>query len=181
VGFEDLPNGTLKQLSPKYFQMFDSLVDVLVRHGIAPVNQPVFHGYGWKGGSTAGNVISSEDYARYCRYLVARYGARPAIWLVGADGPAVSTEIMDQLDLAGQTIEKWDDYQHPTGIHYSPNALARTHQDKSWLDFQWCQTGHSGEHIPERVADMWRNLPVKAVANGEPTYENIGQYGNGAD
>ena len=26
--------------------------------------------------------------------------------------------------------------------------------------------------MPERVADMWRNTPVKAVANGEPTYEN---------
>jgi hypothetical protein len=48
------------------------------------------------------------------------------------------------------------------------------------LDFQWCQTGHSGEHIPERVADMWRNTPVKAVANGEPTYENGGQRGKGS-
>ena len=26
----------------------------------------------------------------------------------------------------------------------------RTHQDKDWLDFQWCQTGHNGEHVPER-------------------------------
>jgi hypothetical protein len=50
----------------------------------------------------------------------------------------------------------------------------------AWLDFQWCQTGHNGEHVPERVADMWRNLPVKAVANGEPTYENIGRTGRGA-
>jgi hypothetical protein len=34
--------------------------------------------------------------------------------------------------------------------------------------------------MPERVADMWRNEPVKGVANGEPTYENIGRPGNGA-
>jgi hypothetical protein len=26
--------------------------------------------------------------------------------------------------------------------------------------------------VPERVADMWRNEPAKAVANGEPTYEH---------
>lgn len=180
VGFEDLPQGTLRALNPGYFQTFDSLVDILVEHGIAPVYQPVFHGYGWKGGGTAGNVVSGEDYARYCRYLVARYGARPAIWLIGGDGPATDPQIIDQLDQAGRTIEQWDAYQQPTGIHYAPHSLNRTHQDKVWLDFQWCQTGHSAEHSPDRVRDMWRNLPVKAVANGEPTYENIGRTGKGA-
>ncbi len=180
VGFEDLPKGTLRQLRPEYFQMFDHLTGILVAHGIAPVYQPVFHGYGWKGRRTAGNVVSAEDYARYCRYLVARYGARPAIWLVGGDGPATAPNIVEQLDRAGQTLEEWDAYRQPTGIHYSPHALFRTHQDKAWLDFQWCQTGHNGEHVPERVADMWRNTPVKAVANGEPTYENLGKTGRGA-
>jgi hypothetical protein len=180
VGFEDLPKGTLRQLRPEYFQMFDRLTGILVAHGIAPVYQPVFHGYGWKGRRVAGNVLSAEDYARYCRYLVARYGARPAVWLVGGDGPATDPAIVAQLDRAGQTIEEWDAYRQPTGIHYSPHALNRTHQDKDWLDFQWCQTGHNGEHVAERVADMWRNIPPKAAANGEPTYENIGQSGRGA-
>jgi len=129
VGFEDLPKGTLRQLRPEYFQMFDRLTGILVAHGIAPVYQPVFHGYGWKGRRVAGNVASAEDYARYCRYLVARYGARPAIWLVGGDGPATDPAIVEQLDRAGQTIEEWDAYHQPTGIHYSPHALNRTHQD----------------------------------------------------
>jgi hypothetical protein len=180
VGCEDLSQGNLRELNPEYFQIFDRLVDVLCDHGIAPVYQPVFHGYGWKGMRTAGNTVNAEDYSRYCRYLVARYGARPAIWLVGGDGPAEDPKIADQLDQAGRTIEQWDGYQQPTGIHYSPHALNRTHQDKGWLDFQWCQTGHNGEHIPERVMDMWHNQPIKAVANGEPTYENIGRTGKGA-
>ena len=180
VGFEDLPDGKLTQLNVEYFQKFDVLVQILVDHGIAPVYQPVFHGYGWKGGDAAGNSISAEDYARYCRYLVARYGARPAIWLVGGDGTFTERNVIDQLDRAGQEIEKWDAYQQPTGIHYAPHSIANVHQDKDWLDFQWCQTGHNGEHVAERVADMWRNLPTKAVANGEPTYENIGRTGNGS-
>lgn len=180
VGFEDLPEGALRRLRPEYFRMFDRLVEVLVAHGIAPVYQPVFHGYGWKGRRVAGNTVSAEDYARYCRYLVARYGARPAIWLVGGDGPGTDPKIVAQLDRAGRTLEEWDGYRQPTGIHYSPHSLFRTHQDQDWLDFQWCQTGHNGEHVPERVADMWRNTPVKAVANGEPTYENIGRTGRGA-
>jgi hypothetical protein len=80
----------LQQLNPEYFQTFDKLVGILVAHGIAPVFQPVFHGYGWKGRTVAGNVVSATDYARYCRYLVARFGARPAIWLVG--GPLAGME-----------------------------------------------------------------------------------------
>lgn len=180
VGFEDLAQGKLTRLNPDYFEKLDQLISILVSHGIAPVYQPVFHGYGWKGREVAGNVVSQEDYARYCRYLVARYGARPAIWLIGGDGPATDPRILEKLDLAGQTIRLWDAYRQPIGLHYSPHALNRSHQDKDWLDFQWCQTGHNGEHVPERVADMWRNLPVKGVANGEPTYENIGQTGKAA-
>ncbi len=180
VGFEDLPQGTLRQLNPAYFRTFDTLVDVLAAHGIAPAYQPVFHGYGWKGRATAGGVVSAEDYARYCRYLVARYGARPALWLIGGDGPATAAHILEQLDRAGRTIRDWDAYRQPVGIHYAPHSLNRAHQDKTWLDFQWCQTGHNGEHVPERVADMWRTTPVKAVANGEPTYEHIGKTRRGA-
>lgn len=177
VGFEDLPEGTLHELNAEYFRKFDKLIEILVAHGIAPVYQPVFHGYGWKGGGTAGNVVSAEDYARYCRYLVARYGARPAIWLIGGDGTYTTESALKQLDAAGNMIEKEDAYAQPTGIHYAPHALNRTHQDKRWLDFQWCQTGHNGEHKAERVADMWRNEPLKAVANGEPTYENMRRIG----
>ena len=117
VGFEDLPKGTLRQLRPEYFQMFDRLTGILVAHGIAPVYQPVFHGYGWKGRRTAGNAVARRT-TRHCRYLVARYGARPAIWLVG-DTPGPSG-ILAQLDRAGQAIEEWDAYRQPTGIHYGP-------------------------------------------------------------
>lgn len=42
VGFEDLPQGTLQQLNPEYFQRLDQLVKILTDRGIAPVYQPVF-------------------------------------------------------------------------------------------------------------------------------------------
>lgn len=177
VGFADLVHGHLNELHPAYFQYLDELVAVLLAHDIVPVFQPVFMGFGWKGLRVAGPVIPPSEYARYCRYLVARYGARPAIYLVGGDGSGYEAPV----EAGGREIEAWDAYAQPTGIHYRPHADNRAHQDAPWLDFQWCQTGHSGEHMPERVADMWRNTPVKAVANGEPTYENGGQIGRGAD
>ena len=176
VGFEDLPTGHINELNPAYFQYLDQLVSILVDHEIVPVFQPVFFGFGWKGKSVAGPVLPPAEYARYCRYLVARYGARPAIYLVGGDGSGVEAPVA----AGGAEVELWDAYAQPTGIHYRPHADNCAHQDAAWLDFQWCQTGHSGEHRPERVADMWRNTPIKAVANGEPTYEHGGQPGKAA-
>lgn len=176
VGFEDLPEGRINQMNVAYFQYLDGLAEILRRHEIVPVWNPVFHGYGWKGLDTAGPVIPPVEYARYCRYLVARYGAQPAIWLVSADGDGLAPGV----DPGGWEIERWDAYQHPTGIHYAPHQDPWAYQDRPWLDFQWCQTGHNGEHVPQRVAMMWEKRPVKAIANGEPTYEHIGEVGRAA-
>jgi len=176
VGFEDLPDGHINQINAAYFQYLDGLAQTLVDHEIVPVWQPVFHGYGWKGLDAAGPVIPPVEYARYCRYLVARYGALPAIWLVSADGDGFAPGV----DPGGWEIERWDAYHQPTGIHYAPHQNPWAYQDRPWLDFQWCQTGHNGEHVPQRVAMMWEKRPVKAIANGEPTYEQIGEAGRAA-
>ena len=173
VGFEDLPSGHINELRPEYFQYLDNLIAILVAHEIVPVWQPVFMGYGWKGLDVAGPVLPPAEYTRYCRYLVARYGARPAIYLVGGDGSGYEAPVAP----GGQEVHSWDAYGQPTGLHYRPHSDNRAYQNAPWLDFQWCQTGHQGMHVPERVADMWRNLPVKALANGEPTYENTGRLG----
>jgi len=176
VGFEDLPEGRLQQLNPDYFSRLDLLLDVLVRHDLVPVLAPVFQGFGWKGLDVAGKVVPPEEYARYCRYLVARYGARPVVYLVGADG----TGEEPQVAAGGEEVHAWDAYGQPTGIHYQPHATNRAHQDAVWLDFQSCQTGHDAEHIQDRVADMRRNSPAKGVLNLEPTYEHTRQTGRGA-
>ncbi|MEV0738702.1 DUF4038 domain-containing protein [Streptomyces sp. NPDC050549] len=110
------------------------------------------------------------------RYLVARYGAAPTVHLVGADGEGGEA----QIAAGGTEIGRWDGYGQPCGIHYRPHSANRAHQSESWLHFQWCQTGHMGGHVQERVADTWRNTPPKAVANGEPTYENTGRPGRAA-
>lgn len=168
VGFEDLQDCSLTKLNVEYFEYFDKLHAILIEHEIVPILQPVFQGFGWKGLRVAGKEVSNADYARYCRYLVARYGASPAIYLPGADGIGA----YEQIAAGGKSFEANDCYEQPTGIHYQPHTRATSHQDASWLDFQWCQTGHGGEHAPQRVAEMWLATPHKAVANGEPTYEN---------
>ena len=58
------------------------IIDILLQHDIVPVLSPVFQGFGWKGLGVAGLVVPPAEYARYCRYLVARYGAQPVVYLV---------------------------------------------------------------------------------------------------
>lgn len=191
VAFSDLEEGHINQINVEYFQYMDSLMSILVAHEIVPVYQPVFHGFGWKGKEVLGKSIDAKEYARYCKYLVARYGAKPAMWLVGADGMGREVGVKE----GGETVEAWDAYQQPTGIHYNPFDdfipnwadpetykvhYNKAHQAAEWLDFQWAQTGHTAKRIYGKVELMYENKPTKAVANGEPTYEGIRDPENGS-
>lgn len=185
VGFHDLARGHLNELDVGYFQYLDQLIGILREHQIVPVFSPVFQGFGWKGMQTLGHSADPAEYARFMKYLIARYGAEPAIWLVSADAASRSPVVVP----AGKTVEAWDAYEQPTGLHYSPYDDSqpewtddpshgfhynRQHQAAEWLDFQWAQTGHNAVHMPDKVAAMFANNPPKGVANGEPTYERIG-------
>ena len=193
-GFLDLYKGHINQMDPNYFKELDTLMSTLLNHDIMPIYQPLFHGFGWKGLGALGKTVEAKEYVRYCNYLLARYGAYPAIWLVGADSDGNDPGVAD----AGKHLEEWDAYRQPTGIHYNPfdtitpawaidfpeiggGHFNKTHQSANWLDFQWCQTGHKGIHNYSKVAKMWHNHPLKGVANGEPTYEGAtnGSLANG--
>ena len=191
-GFRDLSEGHINHLEPTYFQYLDTLINILLDHEIVPVFQPVFHGFGWKGLDVLGNYVEPEEYVRYCKYLLARYGSKPAFWLIAGDNGGNDPGVAQ----AGEMLEKWDCYRQPTGLHYNPcddyvaewavnnplkhcMHLNRTHQAKDWLDFQWAQTGHNGEHLYHKVSRMYENKPIKACANGEPTYEGMNGGKNG--
>jgi len=173
--FRDLPEGHLNDLNPEYFRYLDRLVGILRRHGIAPIWSPLFFGFGWRGLRVIGPVADSLGAARFARYLAARYGAEPGMWLAGADG----TGREPAVEAMGQVLHQWD--VGPVGIHYNPWQDDCAHWDDPWCAFHLCQTGHRGEHQPERVAVMQVRTPVRAVANGEPTYEGMGDGRLGQD
>ncbi|WP_044117638.1 apiosidase-like domain-containing protein [Alkaliflexus imshenetskii] len=191
-GFFDLHKGHINQLNPEYFNYLDTLIDILIENEIVPVYQPLFHGFGWKGLRVLGNEVDSDEYVRFCKYLLARYGSKPAMWLLSADNDGKGPGIVE----SGLMLEEWDCYWQPTGLHYNPCSdfqapwadeidhvrcfhYDKSYQDAEWLDFQWAQTGHSGVHDFSKVWRMYDNHPIKAVANGEPTYEGMGGGSSG--
>ena len=190
--FDDLADGHIEWLNPSYFQYLDGLIGTLIAHEIVPVYQPVFHGFGWKGLDVLGNYIEPDEYVRYTRYLLARYGSMPALWLIAGDNGGNDPGVKE----AGEMLEADDAYGQPTGLHYNPcddyvadwavhNPIKhcmhynKTHQAEPWLDFQWAQTGHSGEHLYHKVERLYETRPIKASANGESTYEGMGGGANG--
>lgn len=184
--FLDVPEGHATMLQPEYFQYLDESISILIGHGIVPVYQPIFHGFGWKGLATLGKDIPANEYVRYCKYLLARYGSYPAFWLLAGDNNAQDPGVKE----TGEMMEKWDCYAQPTGLHYNPcdDFIAtwatevpemcmhynKVHQEEPWLDFQWAQTGHDGLHQYHKVERIYENKPTKASSNGEPTYEGMG-------
>ena len=174
IGFHDLAEGRLTKINIEYFQYFDKIIDSLVDHGITPVLQPVFHGFGWKGLDVAGPVVSARGVrpllplSRGALTALARRSTCPC-----GDGSGPS----HRLRPAAGEIQAWDAYGQPTGIHYRPHHRNDEHQDAEWLDFQSCQTGHVGDHVPDRLATMWAQRPPKAIMNGEPSYEHSGRHG----
>ena len=190
--FKDLSSGHINELNPEYFQYLDEIVAILIANEIVPVYQPVFHGFGWKGLQVLGSKIEPHEYVHYTKYLLARYGSAPAFWLIAADHDANDPGVTE----SGAMLQDWDCYQQPTGLHYNPcdDFVAewakndpskhcmhynKTHQKEPWLDFQWAQTGHGGDHQYHKVERMYDNLPTKAVANGESTYEGMNGGKNG--
>lgn len=190
--FKDLADGHINDMNPEYFQYLDEIVAILIAHEIVPVYQPVFHGFGWKGLQVLGSTINPQEYVRYTKYLLARYGSKPAFWLIAADHDANDPGVKE----SGVMLQDWDCYEQPTGLHYNPcdDFVAewakndpskhcmhhnKTHQKETWLDFQWAQTGHNGDHQYYKVERMYDNLPTKAVANGESTYEGMNGGKNG--
>ena len=188
VAFEDLPDGHISKLKPDYYQTLDSLVAILIDHELTPVYAPFAHGYGWKGETAIGSQLAPDEYARYCTYLVARYGTTPALWLINLDSHPLN---VPGVKPGGEAIEKWDAYDQPVGLHYSPydDWIAtwangdssccfhynRSYQEEPWLDFQWAQTGHDGKHLYHKVERMYDTQPTKASMNGESTYEAMGE------
>ena len=119
--------------------------------------QPVFHGFGWKG-LRRGRTGRATRGVRALLPLPGRPLRRPAGGLPGrrrrlrqraADrGRRPGGAPLGRLRAA---------HRHPLPAALHAPTRTRT---ADWLDFQWCQTGHQGDHVPERVADMWRNSPA---------------------
>jgi len=152
------------RVNPAYFDAADRRLDHLVAAGIVPA---IVGGWG-RGDCDGMRMAGIEGIKRHWRYLVARYGALPTIWIIGGEsqGP-LWTE-------AARHVRETDPYGHPATVHpFQSGRSAVT--DESVIDFDMLQTGHGDWSaalgaIPKLQA-AYARAPAMPVVIGEYCYE----------
>jgi hypothetical protein len=178
-----------EQINPGYFDYADRRIQYLIDNGLVPVIVG-----GWRQVLEQMGVAKME---KHWRYIIARYGAYPVLWLGGGevyDKPTQQAESEKQqkeraefeklLVVPGWTevvryIRAADPYHHPLSIHEIGAPFDTAIADESLTDFDLFQPGHSGwPSIATEVAQLdkhyARRTVTKPLVVGEVVYEGLG-------
>jgi hypothetical protein len=152
------------RVNPAYFDFADRRIQHLVAAGIVPA---IVGGWG-RSDCDAMKLAGVDGIKRHWRHLIARYGAYPAVWIIGGEsqGP-LWTEV-------ARHVRRTDPYGHPATMH--PHQSGRSSvTDETVIDFDMLQTGHGDWDaargaIPKLQA-AYARTPVMPVMIGEYCYE----------
>ena len=155
------------QVNPGYFNYADRRIEHLVAAGIVPA---IVGGWGWHMPS-----VGVEKMSRHWRYLVARYGAYPVIWIIGGEAAG------EQWTEVARRVRKLDPYHHLTTLHPHQSGR-RSVTDETVVDFDMLQTGHgvwgaaidgwgSASNTIAKLTASYSKQPAMPVLVGEVAYE----------
>ena len=161
-----------ERLDPAYFDYADRRIKHLVENGIVPA---IVGGWGWNTTIISNETIGGREkwFYRHWRYLIARYGAYPVVWIVAGEmrHPYLN-------DLAKYVREN-DPYKHLTAMH--PPGVSEMQSgrkvvvDEALVDFDFLQTAHndwaSAPITVSQVTSSYSKTPPMPVVNGEVVYE----------
>ena len=162
-----------EHLNPAYFDYADRRIQHLVGNGIVPA---IVGGWGWHTSTISNETIDGGKgkwFYRHWRYLIARYGAYPVVWIVAGEmrHPYLN-------DLA-KYVRANDPYKHLTAMHPpgvpEMQAGRKTLKDETLVDFDFLQTAHndwaSAPITVSQVTSSYSKTPPMPVVNGEVVYE----------
>lgn len=156
-------------VNPSYFGFADRRIKQLVYAGIVPV---IVGGWGRPqgGGESTLAQVGLDGYKRHWRNLIARYGAYPAVWMVGGE---VKDSYGPWSELASY-VKNTDPFEHIL-VYHAPGHPRKMLQDNSMFDFDMLAIGHNGmetvNHTFELMKSCFETSPAKPVLCGEACYE----------
>jgi len=155
-------------LNPSYFTYADRRIQNLADRGLVPA---IVSGWGrpQAGGLSTIAQVGLAGYERHVRYLIARYGAYPVVWIIGGE----TDQTQGPWYQLAQYLHGLDPYHRLLVNHTS---LGRTGLEGSGaFDFDMDVVGHnSWTTVNDSIAQITtsRSLsPVKPVLTGEACYE----------
>ena len=148
--------------NPAYFDYADRRIETLINAGIVPA---IVGSWGMHL-----PAIGVEKMKRHWRYLIARYGAYPVVWIIA--GEAVDLEKWAEITRFARNT---DPYHRMMTIHPPINSARKYMGDKAVLDFDMLSTGHGGWDVAARtvteVTSSYALKPPMPVLVGEVCYE----------
>ncbi len=119
----------------------------------------------------------AEALAQLARYVVARYGAYPMVWITGGEVSGSDPELREAR-LAGWrqvalAIDQADAYHQPQTAHYT-NDFPTYYQGESWFDFTMLQGGHRSVPIDSLYYQRYYQAqPTVPFLEAEANYEGF--------
>ena len=157
------------RIDPARFNaVFDAQMDYLAEHGFI-----IALGCGHFADSTR---IPEADLCRFARYLVARYGAHPVVWITCQEMNAPENNRIDVWQAVARAIAEADGYGHPHSAHqWVVDVATRSLGQAAWHDWFALQGGHrnSGLTPQARYQGYYDFRPTRPMLETEAMYERV--------
>ncbi|MCX6923862.1 MAG: DUF4038 domain-containing protein, partial [Verrucomicrobia bacterium] len=162
------PTNDFSVLNPSYFTYADRRIQNLVTNGLVPA---IVSGWGrpQAGGVSTIAQVGLDGYERHVRYLIARYGAYPVVWILGGE----TDQAQGPWYQLAQYLHDLDPYHRLLVNHTS---LGRTALEGSAVfDFDMNAVGHNSWTTANasiaQITSARALSPAKPVLTGEACYE----------
>ena len=179
--YQTYPNATSEHWWAERFTRIDparfrAVFDVQM-NALADAGLVVALGCGHFNNSTQ---IPEADLCRFARYLVARYGAHPVIWITCQEMNAPENDgknnRIDAWQAVAREIAGADGYGHPHSAHqWVLDVATRPLGHEPWHDWFALQGGHrnSGLTPQARYRGYYDYRPTRPVIETEAMYEQV--------
>jgi hypothetical protein len=154
-------------LNPKYFDYADRRLDHLLDTGL----MPAIVGAWGRSDCDAMQVAGVEGLKRHWRYLMARYGAYPVVWITGGEIPGDAKWGIGPWGEVVKYLRQMDPYERLLACHEQRGA---DKGDKPLNDFELV----GGSHMAPKSADTlcvftkrYAEPPTMPLVCGETGYE----------
>jgi len=173
------------RIEPAFFRRLDKRVDAINAFGM--VAAPVLAwAAGWNAESAhlnPGNTLSEEQLVLLVRYIVARYGAHQAVWILAGDGIYEGEEAARWRRIGRAAL---DHTTKPATMHPGGRIwVAGEFRHEPWFSFNSYQSGHWNDEDNARwinegpPSQDWRSEPRCPQINLEPAYEGHKAFSDG--
>ena len=159
-------------LNPAFWQNIDQRIEYLASKGmVVSLAQGV--------GVSMKNSSVEPDHKRLARYILARYGAYPVVWITAEEFNDVRTGNCAQCwaDVAAYVYDL-DPYKRANSLH---NAYTNpiVYHDQIWYGFVTLQQSHNNAKSVDHWLEQYNAMPPRPILEDEANYEDIIPYYGG--